>query len=1115
MKQNPESMIYRLRSTMFVASLFAIVTVSTFLTLTRAEASSVPESVAIPDSLIFSEAKLASQEPGRKMIGSGFGGFKSSRMSTRTMATELPEAFTTQAMASMLPAPCPANGSQFGTVTLNTTGVVQTITTCVFAGEYSTINGTTTGQTLTITSTGGSSGNEITVRGTTPSGAVIASGTGSVTFMNTVTGTIYVHINTTACGTDGSCHTTTVQCNSCSVPTPANDLCTAAIPITAPSVTNATTVGSTVDTVPTCTTTFGTSGGVWYEYTGDGGTATMSLCGSSYDTKIGVFTGSCGTLSCVAGNDDFCGLQSQVSFPTTAGTVYRILVTGFSTNTGNFTLTASTTGPPSTDLVVTGSGIDDVLIVTATGANTGSYTLNGGAAVPFSGITSFTFNGMAGSDTLTINNPAAGLFDPANGIDFNGGGQPGDNMNLLGGTAASETYFVGTTTPPIGAGPGNNGDGLIRYTGPALDIRFTGLAPIVDTVAAGFLTVNATDAANTISVTNGAVAPRLRVAVDAFEPIDFDNKTAVAVNSGDGTAGGDAVDTVSVNYSNVPAALTNLSVNGDEGNDILTVLARAGSHTLSLNGGDNNDQLNAAATVAGPGSILLNGNDGNDSLIGGGDDDVFDGGQGDDTFLGNGGTDNVGGGAGVSVDDRVLVPGTAAGDTIALSVDGSGFLLATVNAVTTTYRNFIGGAFNTAGIESLRVTGDAGNDAITVSIASPNYDIHLSGGDNDDQINASATVSGPNAIVLNGNDGNDTLIGGGDDDVFDGGQGDDTFLGNGGTDNVGGGAGVSVDDRVLVPGTAAGDTITLSVDGSGFLLATVNAVTTTYRNFLSGPFSSAGIEAVNLNADAGNDTINVAPLAGTAINVDGGSPVLPTVPGDGLNVDFTGTTGFLFTPGVPGAGVLTFTNRAAVSYVSIENQPFTSTTTVTSSPASPTVFGQSVTFTATVAGIPPGSGTPSGTVTFNIDGILNCVNTPLVAGVATCTKAGLPTLPAGVRNVVAIYSGDLSFSGSTGTLNHTVNKASTTIAITGDTPDPTIIGQPYAVTWAVAVTAPGAGTPTGTVTVSDGSATCSAPVGAGTCNLTSTTAGNKLLFATYAGDANFLGSVSTPGVPHV
>ncbi|MBK6725109.1 MAG: Ig-like domain repeat protein [Acidobacteria bacterium] len=317
-----------------------------------------------------------------------------------------------------------------------------------------------------------------------------------------------------------------------------------------------------------------------------------------------------------------------------------------------------------------------------------------------------------------------------------------------------------------------------------------------------------------------------------------------------------------------------------------------------------------------------------------------------------------------------------------------------------------------------------------------------------------------------------------------------------------------------MPGTAAGDTISLSVDGSGFLIATVNAGTTTYRNFIGGAFSGSGIEAINLNANAGNDTINVAPLAGTAINIDGGSPVLPTVPGDGLNVNFAGTTGFLFTPGVPGAGVLTFTNRAQISYVSIENQPFTSSTTVTASPASPTVFGQSVTFTATVAGIPAGSGTPSGTVTFNIDGNLHCVNTPLIAGVATCTRAGLPALPVGLRNVVAIYSGDFSFSGSTGTLNHTVNKASTTIAITGDTPDPTIIGQPYAVTWAVSVTAPGAGTPTGSVTVSDGSATCSAPVGAGTCNLTSTTAGTKTLVATYSGDANFNGSVSA-GVPHV
>ncbi|MBP7474929.1 MAG: hypothetical protein KA810_06680, partial [Pyrinomonadaceae bacterium] len=54
-----------------------------------------------------------------------------------------------------------------------------------------------------------------------------------------------------------------------------------------------------------------------------------------------------------------------------------------------------------------------------------------------------------------------------------------------------------------------------------------------------------------------------------------------------------------------------------------------------------------------------------------------------------------------------------------------------------------------------------------------------------------------------------------------------------------------------------------------------------------------------------------------------------------------------------------------------------STTTVTASPVGPSIFGQAVTFTATVAPVAPGAGVPSGTVTFNIDGNLYCINTPL------------------------------------------------------------------------------------------------------------------------------------------
>ncbi len=242
---------------------------------------------------------------------------------------------------------------------------------------------------------------------------------------------------------------------------------------------------------------------------------------------------------------------------------------------------------------IDGTGGDDVLVVTATGPNTGSYSLNGGAPVPFSGITGFVFNGLGGNDTFTINNPAGGLFAPTGGIDFNGGGQPGDNMNLLGGGGPgfSEAYFVGTTTPPIGVGPGNNGDGLIRFTGTnTVDIRFTGLAPIVDTVVAASLTINATDAANNITVSDAAVSPRLRVSVDAFEPIDFDNKGIVTVNGGDGVAGGDAADTMTANYSASPAGLTSLSLNGDEGVDIINVTSNNATGT-GVNGGDGLDNI--------------------------------------------------------------------------------------------------------------------------------------------------------------------------------------------------------------------------------------------------------------------------------------------------------------------------------------------------------------------------------------------------------------------------------------------------------------------------------------------------------------------------------------------
>ena len=124
------------------------------------------------------------------------------------------------------------------------------------------------------------------------------------------------------------------------------DLCTGAIPLTCGQVVNGNTSTFGADVAPFCVTGDGTGGGVWCSIIGTGGNITASLCGSAYDTKIRVFTGNCGALVCQVGNDDFCGLQSEVTWTSTLATTYYILVHGFGAGVGAYTLTMTCVAPP-------------------------------------------------------------------------------------------------------------------------------------------------------------------------------------------------------------------------------------------------------------------------------------------------------------------------------------------------------------------------------------------------------------------------------------------------------------------------------------------------------------------------------------------------------------------------------------------------------------------------------------------------------------------------------------------------------------------------------------------------------------------------------------------------
>ena len=127
-------------------------------------------------------------------------------------------------------------------------------------------------------------------------------------------------------------------------PPPNND-CANALPITCGQTLSGTTVGATNTVLPFCGTS-NTAPDVWYSFVATGVNSTLSTCspGTNYDSKITIYSGSCGALVCEDGNDDdfLCPssiLQSTLTIPTTIGQTYYVEVHGFGTATGIFNLT--------------------------------------------------------------------------------------------------------------------------------------------------------------------------------------------------------------------------------------------------------------------------------------------------------------------------------------------------------------------------------------------------------------------------------------------------------------------------------------------------------------------------------------------------------------------------------------------------------------------------------------------------------------------------------------------------------------------------------------------------------------------------------------------------------
>jgi hypothetical protein len=283
--------------------------------------------------------------------------------------------------------------------------------------------------------------------------------------------------------------------------------------------------------------------------------------------------------------------------------------------------------------------------------------------------------------------------------------------------------------------------------------------------------------------------------------------------------------------------------------------------------------------------------------------------------------------------------------------------------------------------------------------------------------------------------------------------------------------------------------------------------------------SNAQITSDNPDPSAVGEDVTVT-FTVTVASPGGGTPtgnVTVTLSGGSESCSATvAVGGCVITPLAGGNRTLTANYAGDDNYnPDADNEPHSirvpTTTTVTSS-AGATVFGQNVTFTATVSGA---GGTPTGSVQFKADGV-NIGSPASLSGGEASRQTN--SLTPGSYTITAEYSGGGNFLGSSGTLpgGHQVNQAATATTITDVSPEPSTVGGSYAVDVDVDAVAPGSGTPSGTVTVSDGQGgSCNASLSGGSmsCSLATSTAGSKTLTATYGGEARFTGSAGT--APHV
>ena len=199
------------------------------------------------------------------------------------------------------------------------------------------------------------------------------------------------------------------------------------------------------------------------------------------------------------------------------------------------------------------------------------------------------------------------------------------------------------------------------------------------------------------------------------------------------------------------------------------------------------------------------------------------------------------------------------------------------------------------------------------------------------------------------------------------------------------------------------------------------------------------------------------------------------------------------------AGNTNYNAAAATTTETVDTA--TPTVTVTGSP-NPATGPRSVTYSVSVKGV--AGFTPTGSVSVS-DGTLTCTIAALNgSGNGSCAISE----PSGTYTVTASYAGSANYTAASGTSTETVGKAAPKVAIKGSPNPASAAGS---VTYTVTVTGASGFTPTGSVTVSDGTRSCTISAlgsGAGSCAI-SEPVGSFSVSAAYSGDPNYNPATAT------